>query len=345
VPGPDSDTRTMTRRPLRSLVVLPDDTAQPFLEAIAAAETSVRVKMFELSDPSVANALIEAHQRGVAVRVMVDPKRTERLRRRIATCRRLRRAGVGVQASSPEFSATHEKSLVVDDETAFVQTCNWEAEYFTHTRDYAVRTTNRDEVTEIITCFEADWHRRRFQPSEPSSLIWCPWNGRERFAHFIDRAKDTLIVANDRFQDPPIVEHIVRARSRGVKVRVITRPVHSLSKRSLADGVAALQIMHDAGVKIHKLEHLKLHAKMMVADRRTAIVGSINISVGSFDKRRELAIEITDTAIVDRLLTVYHRDWRRSEALDLSDKGLDVEVGHHHIEHDVVARWRSLAEE
>jgi cardiolipin synthase A/B len=335
----------MTRRLLRSLVVLPDDSAQPLLEAIAAAQTSVRVKMFELSDPSIADALTEAHRRGVAVRVMVDPKRTGRLRQRMATRRRLRRAGIDVQASSPEFSATHEKSLVVDDETAFVQTCNWEPEYFTHTRDYAVRTTNRDEVTEIIKCFEADWHRQRFQSSEPSSLIWCPWNGRERFAHFIDRAKESLVVANDRFQDPSIVEHIVRARSRGVKVRVITRPVHSLSKRSLADGVAALQIMHDAGVKIHKLEHLKLHAKIMIADRHTAIVGSINISVGSFDKRRELAIEVTDAPIVDRLFTVFHRDWRRSMALDLSDRGLDVEVGHHHIERDVVARWRSLAEE
>jgi phosphatidylserine/phosphatidylglycerophosphate/cardiolipin synthase-like enzyme len=335
----------MTRRPLRSLVVLPDDSAQPLLEAIAAATTSVRVKMFELSDPSATDALIEAHHRGVAVRVMVDPKRTRRLRERIATRRRLQRAGVNVLASSPDFSATHEKSLVVDDDTAFVQTCNWEPEYFTHTRDYAVRTTNRDEVAEIIKCFEADWHRQRFQPSEPSSLIWCPWNGRERFAHFIDRTKESLVVANDRFQDPPIVEHIVRARSRGVKVRVITRPVHSLSNRSLAGGVAALQIMHDAGVRIHKLEHLKLHAKMMVADRHTAIVGSINISVGSFDKRRELAIEITDAAIVDRLLTVYRRDWKRSAALDLSDKGLAVEVGHRHIEQDVVARWRSLAEE
>jgi cardiolipin synthase len=335
----------MTKRPLRSLIVLPDDSAKPLLDAIASAKVSVRVKMFELSDPSAVDALIEAHKRGASVRVMVDATRVRRHPQRTAARRRLRREGIDVLASNPEFSVTHEKSLVVDEGAAFVQTCNWEPEYFTHTRDYAVRTTNRDEVAEITECFEADWRRQTFQPGEPSSLIWCPWEGRERFAHFIDGAKESLVIENDRFQDPIIVEHVVRARSRGVKVHVLTRPVHSLSEQNLAEGVAALQTMHDVGVKVHKLEHLKLHAKMMLADQDKAIIGSINISVGSFDKRRELAIEVTDVAILDRLRRVSHRDWRRSQALDLSDKGLAADLERHHLEEDGVARWRSLAED
>jgi phosphatidylserine/phosphatidylglycerophosphate/cardiolipin synthase-like enzyme len=327
----------MTKAPLRSLVVLPDDSPKPLFDAIASAKETIRVKMFELSDPSAVEALIAAQQRGVTVRVMVDPTRARRHRERTAARRRLRRAGVHVLASSPEFSATHEKSLIVDEETAFVQSCNWEPEYFTHTRDYAVRTTNCDEVAEIIKCFEADWRRRHFQPAEPSSLIWCPWEGRERFAHFIDRARQSLVVENDRFEDPIIIEHVVRARVRGVKVHVLTRPVHSLSEQNLAAGVSALQTMHDVGVKIHKLEHLKLHGKVMLADHSKAIIGSINISVGSFDKRRELAIEVTDDAIVDRLRTVYDRDWKRSKALDLSDKGLAADLERHDLAEGVTA--------
>ena len=327
----------MTKRPLRSLIVLPDDSAKPLLDAIATAKAAVRVKMFELSDPSAVDALIAAHRRRVTVRVMVDPTRARRHRQRTAARQRLRRAGVHVRATSPAFSATHEKSLIVDEGTAFVQSCNWEPEYFTHTRDYAVKTTNRDEVAEIIECFEADWGRRRFHPGAPSSLIWCPWDGRERFAYFIDRAKRSLVVENDRFQDPVIVEHVVRARERGVKVHVLTRPVHSLSEENVAEGVSALQTMRDVGVKIHKLERLKLHGKMMLADHSRAIIGSINISVGSFDKRRELAIEVTDGAIVDRLRMTCDRDWKRSKPLDLSDEGLAADLEGHNLEEDVVA--------
>ena len=43
----------------RSLIVLPDDTSKPILDAIAQATKSIRVKMFFFSDPSLLNAVIE----------------------------------------------------------------------------------------------------------------------------------------------------------------------------------------------------------------------------------------------------------------------------------------------
>ena len=57
-------------------------------------------------------------------------------------------------------------------------------------------------------------------------------------------------------------------------------------------------------MKIHKLKHLKLHAKLLLADGERAIVGSINLAPGSFDSRRELAIEVHEKDVVDRLHTV-----------------------------------------
>ena len=38
-----------------------------------------------------------------------------------------------------------------------------------------------------------------------------------------------------------------------------------------------------------------------MADGDRAIVGSINLAPGSFDDRRELAIEVNDEDIIDRL--------------------------------------------
>jgi hypothetical protein len=46
-----------------------------------------------------------------------------------------------------------------------------------------------------------------------------------------------------------------------------------------------LRILDDVGVKIHRLKHLKLHAKMILADGIRGIVGSINLAPGSFDSR------------------------------------------------------------
>jgi phosphatidylserine/phosphatidylglycerophosphate/cardiolipin synthase-like enzyme len=53
-----------------------------------------------------------------------------------------------------------------------------------------------------------------------------------------------------------------------------------------------------------------------------AIVGSINLTPGSFDSRRELAIEVHEDDVVDRLHDIVHQDWENSRPLDLSDEGL-----------------------
>jgi phosphatidylserine/phosphatidylglycerophosphate/cardiolipin synthase-like enzyme len=80
--------------------------------------------------------------------------------------------------------------------------------------------------------------------------------------------------------------------------------------------------MDDMGITVHKLKHLRLHGKMLLADGVSALVGSINFAAGSLDGRRELAIEVRDDDVVDRLHKVARHDWKHSHPLDLSDEGL-----------------------
>ena len=75
--------------------------------------------------------------------------------------------------ANPAFDLTHEKSMVVDDETAFVKSLNWATRNLTETRDYAVVTTRRHDVAEIIECFEADWHRHAFDAAATRAI----WSG------------------------------------------------------------------------------------------------------------------------------------------------------------------------
>jgi phosphatidylserine/phosphatidylglycerophosphate/cardiolipin synthase-like enzyme len=113
---------------------------------------------------------------------------------------------------------------------------------------------------------------------------------------------------------------------RGVKVHVMALPPHSMKEEKLVEGVGGLRIMDDVGIKIHKLKHLKLHGKMLLADGCRAIIGSINLAPGSFDDRRELAIEVHDEDIVERLHKVAKHDWKNSHPLDLSDEGLFADL-------------------
>ena len=305
----------------RSLIVLPDDTGQPILNAIQAAQKSIRVKMFVFSDPGLLQAVIEAQKRGVKVRVMLNPARRDGEDDNADSRKVLIAGGVEVNDTNPKFDLTHEKSMVIDDSVAFVKSLNWETRNLTETRDYAIVTTHGHEVGEVMECFDADWNRTDFTDGETAHLIWCHGNGRQRIAQFIDEAKHTLFVQNERYQDQVIIEHLVRANRRGVKVHVMARPPHKLKAEKLVEAVGGMRIMNDVGIKVHKLKGLKLHGKLLLADDERAVVGSINLAPGSFDSRRELAIEVRDDHIVERLSKVVHGDWENSHTLDLTDDG------------------------
>jgi Phosphatidylserine/phosphatidylglycerophosphate/cardiolipin synthases and related enzymes len=310
----------------RSLIVLPDDSAAPILAAIESARRTLRIKMFVFSDARLASGLIAAARRKVKVRVMLNRARrrgeqdNERIRRV------LEHGGVAVRDANPAFAVTHEKSMVVDDSIAVVQSLNWATRNLTQTRDYAVVTHRRSEVAEIADAFDADWRRRPFQPRDGSDLIWCPGPGRAHLCRFIDEARHRLFVQNERYQDIQVIERLVRAARRGVKVSIMARPPHTLKSDQIVDGVAGLRLLDDVGIEIRRLGHLKLHGKMMVADGAAAIVGSINFAPGSLDGRRELAIEVRAPAVVARLDQVARHDWADGHRLDLSDEGVRADL-------------------
>src|ERR1700678_3574990 len=257
----------------RSILVLPDDSAAPIIEAINRATKSIRIKMFIFSDPSLLKAVIAARHRGVDVRVMLNPERRDGKKENDESRKELIDAGVQVIDSSPDFDLTHEKSMVIDDTTAFVQSLNWETENLTTTRDYAIVTSHKHEVDEVMRCFDADWNRDKFDAGNDSHLIWCVGNGRQRLGQLIDGATHSLWLQNERYPDPNIIEHLIRAHSRGVKMHIMARPPRKLKKDKLIEGVSGLRSLQDVGVKIHKLEHIKLHAKLILADNARAIIG------------------------------------------------------------------------
>ena len=104
----------------RYLVVLPDDSGQPIIDAINHAEKSLRIKMFMFSDPKLVHAVISAHRRGVKVRIMLNPSRRSGVKENDETRKLLTDAAIDVIDSNPAFEVTHEKSMVVDDKCAFI---------------------------------------------------------------------------------------------------------------------------------------------------------------------------------------------------------------------------------
>jgi phosphatidylserine/phosphatidylglycerophosphate/cardiolipin synthase-like enzyme len=255
---------------------------------------------------------------------MLNPPRGPGTETNEDTFKVLSAAGVQTRWTTPDFQVTHEKSMVIDERAAYVQSLNWVPRHFSDTRDHCIITRDPAEVREVFSCFKADWHRKAFDDGESALLIWCNGNARMRLARFIDNAKRYLYVQNERFVDIWLVERLLRANAGGVKIRIIAGPHSSLRRGKICEGGLGLHLLHSAGVKVRELKHPSPHSKMMLADGKRAIVGSINFTPGTLEGRRDLAIEVDDDedGIVTGIKEVFLQDWHDSRRYNLSDKPL-----------------------
>ncbi|MDX2080565.1 MAG: phospholipase D-like domain-containing protein [Terrimicrobiaceae bacterium] len=313
--------------PVSHVIVQPDDGTGPVLELIRLAKRSLLLKQFTFSEPEIMNAVVERHKAGVAVRIMLNPKRSGGDRANDETFEFFQKNGVAIQWSNPKFYVTHEKSIVVDGQAALIATFNLCTKYFTQTRDYGVIVQDPVKVGQVVEGFEADWEHREWHPSPHAGLLWSNNNSRALMSKFIDAAKETLDVQHPKFVDATILDRILSAAERGVDVRVLCGGKHGISDWDILDTFSSLRVMHRGGIKVHKQKNLRLHAKLLVSDNAHALVGSMNIDRSAFDLRRELGTTITDPGVVTRLADVFNEDWRASHRYEAPDP-LDPSLHH-----------------
>jgi cardiolipin synthase A/B len=243
----------------------------------------------------------------------------------------LQAAGVEGANAPHRLSVLHKKSFVVGDERALVMSCDWSSFGVTQARDSLVQTTNRHEVDEITACADADWAQQDFKPHGQGRLrmVWGPLNARQCIADFIDAARYTLVVQNARYQDPVMIERLVRVQRRGVALQLMAHAVRRMLAKAITSDVGGLRMLDDLGVRVRRLKRLRLHGNMLLADGARAIVGSVSSSPASLDRRRELAIETDGAAVTSLPQATAAHDWSYSRSIDLSEEGLREELERH----------------
>ena len=287
----------------------PDAGEQVITNAITGAKKSVWLEMYLLTDTPVIQALENAAKSGIDVRVMLEPhpygggspQSTEAA---------LKQAGASVEDTSPAFTLTHEKGMIIDGNTAYIMSCN-----FTYSalngknREYGIIDTNPQDVQGVTAIFTADWNRTTVSQIADPDLIVSPINARSDLTAFITNAQHSLIIEAEELEDSSIIQAIASAAQRGVTVQVIL-PVPSGSSDPNASGIAAIKA---AGAHVEEDAQLYMHAKMMVEDGITGYVGSENFSTQSLDSNRELGLLITDNAALSLLQQTFQQDWSVSQ--------------------------------
>jgi phosphatidylserine/phosphatidylglycerophosphate/cardiolipin synthase-like enzyme len=287
------------------------------LDAIAGAKKSIRMMMFHLTVPDVEAALVAAKGRGVDVQIILDGKSLES-RGYGAVAQRLVDHGIVITKSSPAFSITHVKAMVIDDARAIVMSLNLTRPY-DHTRDYAIVTDDRDVVDEFLRVFRADVENAEQKtgntpPLASAALVWSPIDSEARLVALVDSARASIAASTENLGDKPLQEAFARAAKRGVKVRIVApmcdqgdSPLRNLKFVDELDKTNVdARVMPPPSTR----EQPYVHAKMMIIDGARGFVGSINFSENSMKHARELGIVFDDRAAVSAFSNVFESDWR-----------------------------------
>ncbi|MFI5016178.1 MAG: phosphatidylserine/phosphatidylglycerophosphate/cardiolipin synthase family protein [Hyphomicrobiales bacterium] len=301
------------------VIIQPDEGTAPVAALIASAQQSLLIKQFTFTAPELIEAVAERARAGVDVRVMLNPQRSSGTRANDETMKTLAAAGVKAKWSSSRFAVTHEKSIVIDYERALIATFNLCEKYFTHTRDYGIVIDDIERVGEIVGAFEADWEEKLWTPNPDSGLLWSNENSRRLMSEFIDATQERLDVQHPKFVDAVILERLIDAADRGVRVRILCGGRHGISAYDILDTFACLRVLTKAGVRVNKQKQMRLHAKLLISDRKRALVGSMNIDRSAFDLRRELSVCVDEHAAVRALRDVFGADWELSDRYKVPD--------------------------
>ncbi|HBE27451.1 MAG TPA: hypothetical protein DDW25_01035, partial [Ktedonobacter sp.] len=298
--------------------VEPDAGEHPITDAISAAKKSVWIELYLLTDRNVIRALEEAPNRGVDVRVMLEPHPFGG-GSPARTMDQLRAAGAKVQDSNPSFALTHEKGMIIDGVTAYIMTSNFSRSALGsysgssgfNNREYDIVDANPPDVQAVTAIFQADWNRTAAQFTDPN-LIVSPVNARNAFLTLINSAHSTLLVEAEEMNDTIIEQALVSAAQHGVQVQVILPAPNGSSSDSNSQGISVIK---QGSVQVREDARLYMHAKMMVVDGQKAFVGSENISTQSLDQNRELGIIVSDQGVLHTLQQTFQQDWGVSQGV------------------------------
>lgn len=361
----------VTRHPLSSgnqitMLTTGEETFDGMCQAIEEAQSSIILETYifdrDVVGLRIADCLIAAHRRGLAVRVIVDAVGARYSVPSIIGY--LEHGGVSVATFNGQVIMglrlpyanlrTHRKILVVDGATAFVGGMNIRAGFVgpDGARDTHFRVSG-PVVADILAVAAEDWHfetgevllgpewRVRLDDSLPGvgtsirAVVSGPdahieTNHRLLLGAFSVAERSIRIVSPYFLPDTTFIAALNTAARRGVQVDVIVPAQNNLAIVARAMMGQYDQILRE-GCRVHLSSGTFDHSKLMVIDRQWCFIGSSNLDSRSLRLNFEIDLEVYDRVLaeqiedrIDRRLAMAHQmTLERLKARSLPNRLLD----------------------
>lgn len=298
-------------------------------EAIDAAKSSIHLAVFQYQADKIgwglARKLARAASRGVKVRVLLDEFGSDALNNEkvLELIAYLRSNSIEVTIKKMPFTLghlDHRKILVIDGAIGFTGGMNIGVHYQVDWHDQQTRIEG-PAVARLQDAFLERWQAaggrvplgEELYPKlqefpDGAEIRVIPHSGgqdqniKAMYLRAIGAAQNSVKIANPYFVDSDIVQALIQAAGRGVKVQLVLPQENNITAVQLASRAFYPDLLK-AEVEIYEYQSRMAHLKVVVIDGRWATCGSSNLDTRSFKNNDELNIVVNDIRFAQEIET------------------------------------------
>ena len=169
-------------------------------------------------------------------------------------------------------------------------------------------------VDAVVSAYEAN-HSFTMPAAGTVEVAFSPNEGSEALViKVIDSAKSELRVLSYSFTSAPVTAALLRAKKRGVDVRLVADQKNNVSEDRSGKARAALSALVNAGADVRVISVYPIHHyKVIVADRQTVELGSFNYSDAAAHKNSEnVLVNWGNAKLAQAYLQHFERNYRQA---------------------------------
>ncbi len=296
----------------------------PLLSAVVddinAAQRSVDIAVFDFEIPAVTDAMLQARQRGVRVRLVTDDENLTAPEVAEETGR-LQDAGIDVRFDERE-PFMHNKFVVIDGAIAWTGSWNITANDTWRNNNNMIRVANRNVAAKYSAEFEQmlagafGLYKEDANPSPavqvgqvPMEVYFSPRRGiGDRVVEYLNGAQQEIAFMAFSYTSDPIADAMINMQRAGV-------PVRGVMESQNADGTGSefarlerggVDILRDGSCYI-------MHHKVIIIDRQIVITGSYNFTASADRDNDENLVVVRDAALAEQYMAEFERVYAQAQ--------------------------------
>lgn len=313
------------------LIIYPSHASQKardlIVKEIDQAQESIQMSAYQIKDPMIAEALIQCARRNLKVELVLEESPYEHAFNRdnsqTMILPKLIEAGITIYGR-PQYLKDmypkghyHARYILIDSKRFLLVTGNFDETTFDHCRDFAIgfnKDTYRVEFETLQSLFINDAHNEPLSSSVPPAIIIGPEQQREKIITFLKTAQRNIKLYQQYFNDPEVLKTLIHLiKERKVKVELLMMPYPSGYDKD--PNIAAQDQLKKQGADVRLILDRYSHARAIIVDDQSALVGTAQLSPPSLDENREISL-IIKGHVVTQLIAQFQQDQNDAVSLE-----------------------------